>query len=47
MVSSFAHTGASGRLMTSSRALPMSRLASSVHTSSGWSVISVGPGWIP
>ena len=43
MRSSLAHTGASGRLSTSSSALPMSRLASSAHTSSGWSVISSGP----
>ena len=45
--SSLAHSGASGRLMTSSRVLPMSRLASSVHTRSGCSVSSVGPGLDP
>ena len=47
MRSSLAHSGASGRLMTSSSVLPMSRLASSVHTRSGWSVIRVGPGTMP
>ena len=47
MLSSRAHSGASGRLITSSRVLPISRLASSVQTRSGWSVIRVGPGTMP
>ena len=45
--SSRAHSGASGRLITSSRVLPISRLASSVHTRSAWSPINVGPGRMP
>ena len=45
--SSLAHSGASGRLSTSSRRLPMNRLAISVQISSGSFSNSVGPGWIP
>ena len=45
--SSFAHTGASGRLSTSSSTRPMNRLAISVQTSSASFSNSSGPGWMP
>ena len=45
--SSFAQTGASGRLSTSSTVLPMKRLAIRPQTSSGSLSNSCGPGSMP
>ena len=47
IISSFAHSGANGRLITSSTIMPMNRLASSAHTSSPLRTNSSGPGCIP
>ena len=47
MRSSRAHSGASGRLMTSSSVFATNRLARSVHTSSGSASNSCGPGCRP
>jgi hypothetical protein len=44
---SFAHIGASGRLISSSSRLPMKRLAISAHTRGPWLEKSWGPGWMP
>ncbi len=47
MRSSFAHTGASGRLSASSSTMPTNREAIRPHTRSGSRSKSSGPGWMP